>query len=489
MASSTKGPVDNVDTTQNKVIQPNKLTFRSSERSILTICGILILLIFLFDISTMTGYIISILYLIPIIIGAWSPTRRTMYLAAVTSSILTIIAIPLKPAGDIQFAFFNRPVSLIAIWLAVLLEDQYISRQKRAEEAIKQSEQRLRYHVENSPMAVVEWDSKFIVTHWAGAAEKIFGWTSLETVGRPIMELNLIYQEDVPLVQRTMANLTDGKSTQVVSANRNITKDGRILYCTWYNSVVIDERGEMASVLSLVSDNTAQVRADEELKRSNDELQQFAYVASHDLQEPVRMVINYLSLLERRNKGRLDPKSEEYLNFALDGGVRMRQLISDLLLYSRIDTQGKEFVPVNMQEVVSKTLILLKLPIEESDAEIIVRPLPTIMADESQMMQVMQNLISNALKFRGPDRPVISVSSTQGAKGWTIAVTDNGIGLDMQYADKIFQMFQRLHTGSEYPGTGVGLAVAKKIIDRHGGRIWVESKAGKGATFFFTIPS
>jgi light-regulated signal transduction histidine kinase (bacteriophytochrome) len=244
----------------------------------------------------------------------------------------------------------------------------------------------------------------------------------------------------------------------------------------------------MASVLSLVSDNTAQVKADEELKRSNDELQQFAYVASHDLQEPVRMVINYLSLLERRNKDRLDPKSVEYLNFALDGGVRMRQLISDLLLYSRIDTQGKEIAPVNMQEVVSKTLILLKVPIEESKADVIVNPLPIIMADESQMMQVMQNLISNALKFHGLERPLIRVSSTQGAKEWTFAVKDNGIGLNMRYADKIFQMFQRLHTGSEYPGTGVGLAVAKKIIDRHGGRIWVESEEGKGATFFFTIP-
>lgn len=356
------------------------------------------------------------------------------------------------------------------------------------EEALKQNEQRLRYHVENSPMAVVEWDSKFIVTRWAGAAEKIFGWTSSETVGRPIMDLNLIYQEDMPLVQKTMANLTDGASTQVVSSNRNITKDGRILYCTWYNSVVMDERGAMLSVLSMVSDNTSQVRADEELKRSNYELQQFAYVASHDLQEPVRMVINYLSLFERRNKDRLDPKSQEFLKYAFDGGVRMRQLINDLLLYSRIDTQGKEMAPVDMEEVVSKTLILLKVPMEESKADIIVHPLPTINADESQMIQVMQNLIANALKFHGPERPVIKVSSTQGGKEWTFAVKDNGIGLNMQYADKIFQMFQRLHTKEEYPGTGVGLAVTKKIIERHGGRIWVESEEGKGATFFFTIP-
>ena len=166
----------------------------------------------------------------------------------------------------------------------------------------------------------------------------------------------------------------------------------------------------------------------------------------------------------------------------------MRQLIDDLLEYSRVDTQGREFAPVNMQDVVSKTLAVLKLRIEESNAQVITGSLPVISGDEIQMIRVMQNLIVNAIKFHGPEPPKICVSASEGRNEWTFSVKDNGIGLDMKHADKIFQMFQRLHSRSEYPGTGVGLAVAKKIIERHGGRVWVESEEGKGATFFFTIP-
>jgi len=166
----------------------------------------------------------------------------------------------------------------------------------------------------------------------------------------------------------------------------------------------------------------------------------------------------------------------------------MRELIDDLLLYSRVNTMSKEFISVDMNEVVSRTLKMLRIPIEENKVEIIVNRLPTVTADESQMMQVMQNLIGNSIKFHGPERLLIRISSSQGAKEWTFAVKDNGIGLNMMYADKIFKMFHRLHSVGEYPGTGVGLAVAKKIVERHGGRIWVESEEGKGATFFFTIP-
>jgi light-regulated signal transduction histidine kinase (bacteriophytochrome) len=165
----------------------------------------------------------------------------------------------------------------------------------------------------------------------------------------------------------------------------------------------------------------------------------------------------------------------------------MRELIDDLLEYSRVETKGKSFVPVDMNELVLRTLSILKDAVEKSGAEIIVGDLPTLPIDESQMSQVMQNLISNALKFRGPERPKIVISATKGNGEWTFEVRDNGIGLDMEHSDRIFQMFQRLHTKEVYPGTGVGLAIAKKIVERHGGRIWVESREGEGATFFFTI--
>ncbi len=237
-----------------------------------------------------------------------------------------------------------------------------------------------------------------------------------------------------------------------------------------------------------VQDVTEIRRAEENLMRSNIELQAFAYVASHDLQEPLRMVVSNLSRLEKGYKDQLDPKAQEYIHFAVDGGTRMRSLIDDLLDYSRVDTKGKEFVPVDMHKVVESVLKVLKLPIEENKAEVIVGPLPTISGDKTQMSQVMQNLISNAIKFHGDERPKIEVSSRQNSREWIIAVKDNGIGLKMEYADKIFQMFQRLHTNEKYQGTGVGLAIVKKIIERHGGRIWVESKEGEGSTFTFTLP-
>jgi light-regulated signal transduction histidine kinase (bacteriophytochrome) len=225
-----------------------------------------------------------------------------------------------------------------------------------------------------------------------------------------------------------------------------------------------------------------------ELARSNEELQQFAHVASHDLQEPLRMVINFLTLLEKNYAEELDGNAQEYIRYAVGGGKRMRQLIDDLLIYSRVEMSGKEFAPVDMGAVVARTLDVLGLLIEESETEIIVEPLPTVAGDESQIVQLMQNLIGNAIKFRGPERPRIHISATIGSGEWTFAVKDNGIGLDMNKAGKIFIMFQRQHTKEEYPGSGIGLAISKKIVERHGGRIWVESEEGKGATFFFSIP-
>lgn len=166
----------------------------------------------------------------------------------------------------------------------------------------------------------------------------------------------------------------------------------------------------------------------------------------------------------------------------------MRSLIDDLLQYSRIETKAKPFAPVSMNKVLERVLKILKVPIQENGADLVIEPLPTIMADESQMVQVFQNLISNAIKFRGEDSPKIHVFASQANRDWTFAVQDNGIGMNVAYSDKIFQMFQRLHSAHEYPGTGVGLAIVKKIVERHGGRVWVESEEGKGATFYFTVP-
>lgn len=225
-----------------------------------------------------------------------------------------------------------------------------------------------------------------------------------------------------------------------------------------------------------------------ELTRSNTELEQFAYVASHDLQEPLRMITGYLGLLAKRYKGKLDQDADDFIGFAADGAKRMKVLIGDLLTYSRVGTRGKEFALTDCEAVVVGTLRALQPAIEESAATVTHDPLPTVMGDESQLLQLFQNLVGNAIKYRDSKPPVVHLSCKQEGGSWLFSVRDNGIGIDPQYADRIFVIFQRLHTGEQYAGTGIGLAVCKKIVERHGGKIWVESEPGKGAAFHFTIP-
>jgi signal transduction histidine kinase len=225
-----------------------------------------------------------------------------------------------------------------------------------------------------------------------------------------------------------------------------------------------------------------------QLEHSNKELEQFAYIASHDLQEPLRMVASYTQLLAKRYQGQLDEKADRYIAYAVDGAKRMQQLITDLLAFSRVTTQARELIPTDCQSVLQLALTNLRVSISESGAEVTYDRLPTALAEGAQLTQVFQNLIGNSLKFRGDKVPHVHVSAVNDGTEWTFSVKDNGIGIDPQHAEKIFVMFQRLHTREEYPGTGIGLAIVKKIVERHRGRIWVESEVGKGTTFLFTIP-
>jgi PAS domain S-box-containing protein len=226
-----------------------------------------------------------------------------------------------------------------------------------------------------------------------------------------------------------------------------------------------------------------------ELARSNEELQQFAYVASHDLQEPLRMVASYTQLLARRYKGKLDSDADEFIAFAVDGVNRMQRLIQDLLAYSRVGTKGHDFKPVDTGPALDKALANLKTLMDETGASVTQGTLPRVMGDESQLAQLFQNLVSNALKFRGPTPPRIRVDAERQGDAWRFTVTDNGIGIEPQYFERIFIIFQRLHNKEDYPGTGIGLAICKKIVERHGGRIGLESHPGQGTTFWFTLPA
>ncbi len=258
---------------------------------------------------------------------------------------------------------------------------------------------------------------------------------------------------------------------------------------------------ENSEVLSAVADiitqgverrraeETLRLRA-EELARSNEELQQFAYVASHDLQEPLRMVASYTQLLARRYRGRLDADADEFIAYAVEGVTRMQRLIQDLLTYSRVGTRGRELKPCEAAPVVRRVVENLQTMLDETKGEVKVGPLPAVLADEFQLTQLFQNLLANALKFHGHVPPQVEVAAEpQGRDAWRFTVRDNGLGIDPQYFDRIFIIFQRLHGREEYPGTGIGLAICKKIVERHGGRIGVESRPGEGSTFWFTLPA
>lgn len=262
-----------------------------------------------------------------------------------------------------------------------------------------------------------------------------------------------------------------------------------------YTSRPLYEGNRIAGAVVIYRDITQRKNAEEELKklleelaRSNRELEQFAYVASHDLQEPLRMVASYVQLLERKYKGSLDEKADKYIFFSVDGVRRMQKLIDGLLAYSRV-SRGSEFTPIDANKVLDEAVANLSASIRESHANVTRDELPSVVADETQLSQVFQNLIANAIKFRKREvEPAVHVSAKRAGAEWIFSVNDNGIGIEPQYYDRIFQIFQRLHSRDEYPGTGIGLSLCKRIIERHGGRIWLESAPGKGATFFFTIP-
>jgi PAS domain S-box-containing protein len=229
-------------------------------------------------------------------------------------------------------------------------------------------------------------------------------------------------------------------------------------------------------------------RTAEELARSNRDLEQFAYVASHDLQEPLRAVSGYIQLLQQRYAGKLDDKASQYIDGAVDGAVRMQKLITDLLTFSRVGTRGRTLEWTDLSKVLDSTLENLKVGIQEANAKIANDPLPKLKVDPTQIAQLFQNLIGNAIKFRSKQTPEIHIGAKKRQDSWLFSIQDNGIGIDPLYTERIFMIFQRLHTRRRYPGTGIGLALCKKIIERHGGKIWVKSSPEKGSTFYFTLP-
>jgi PAS domain S-box-containing protein len=366
---------------------------------------------------------------------------------------------------------------------------------RRMAEALRASEERLAGILELAADAIISVDEAQQITRFNAAAERVFGYQAEEVLGQP---LDLLLPERFAQAHRQhIRDFAEGAEVARRMGEhqelRGRRKDGSEFPLEASISKLV--QGGETVFTTILRDITERVEVEERLKqrtealaRSNAELQQFAYVASHDLQEPLRMVSSFTQLLAKRYQGKLDAQADEYIAFAVDGAARMQVLINDLLLYSRVETQGQPFAPTDSGEVLAAALTNLKIALEESEAVVTHDPLPIVMSDETQLGQVFQNLIANAIKFRNEIPPEVHISARKTEDYWLFSVRDNGIGIAPEFFERIFIIFQRLYTKEEYPGTGIGLAVCKRIVERHRGRIWVESQPGEGATLYFTLP-
>lgn len=352
----------------------------------------------------------------------------------------------------------------------------------------RRAQERFELVVEASPSAMIMIDAARRIRLVNRRAEELFGYSRAEFIGQPIEML--VPERYRPGHPDHVAAFVARPEARPMGAGRElfgVRKDG-VEVPVEIGLTPIDAPDGHFVVASII-DITERKRAEDELRRSNAELEQFAYVASHDLQEPLRMVANYTELLAQRYGGQLDERADKYIRYASDGARRMQRLVADLLAYSRVGSQGKALAPVDAAQVLAAVTHSLQRLMREAGAMVETGPLPRVMADEGQLHQLLQNLISNAIKFRSEAPPRVRVSAEPGGLRWTFRVTDNGIGIDMQYAQRIFQMFQRLHELGRYEGSGIGLAIAKRIVERHGGTIWIDSVPGQGSTVAFTLPA
>ncbi len=360
-----------------------------------------------------------------------------------------------------------------------------------ADDALRASEIRYRRLFETTKDGILILDAETgLVVDVNPFLIELLGYSQETFLGKKIWDLGFF--KDIVANQDNFAELQQKEYLRYDDMPLE-TKDGRRIEVEFISNayLVNHQKVIQCNIRDITERKRIESKLQEtvaELQRSNNDLQQFAYVASHDLQEPLRMVSSYTQLLAERYENQLDDKAKKYIHYVVDGALRMQLLINDLLTYSRIGTKGNPMEPVDVHAVLGEAINNLKGSIDETKAIITNDDLPELRADAFQLVQLFQNLIGNAVKFRGTELPHIHLTASDKGKEWLFAVRDNGIGIDPQFADKIFIIFQRLHTREEYPGSGIGLAICKKIVERHGGRIWFESEPGKGSTFYFTIP-
>lgn len=405
--------------------------------------------------------------------------------------------------------FVVRAFPLEEQQIGMIFED--VTERKLAEGALRLYERKLLFHVQQTPIGVIEWNTDLTILEWNNTAEKIFGYSKEETVGKRATDL-ITTAEAKDEFCETLQNLLEQK-TSVVTTIENINSSNKIIVCEWHITPLVDEFGNVIGITALVADITRRTEAEQvlsefnaRLEQSNRELQDFAFVASHDLQEPLRKIQAFGDRLKARYASVLADEGRDYLDRMQSAAKRMQTLINDLLAFSRVTTKAQPFVKVDLTHIANEVISDLEIHIQQVGAQIKVNDLPTIDADPLQMRQLLQNLLSNSLKFhRAEVSPLIQIqgrllkpsevspllqSSDRPFTGTVcqVEVTDNGIGFDEKYLDRIFTVFQRLHGRNEYEGTGVGLAICRKIAERHSGLITARSKPGEGTTFIIVLP-
>ena len=363
---------------------------------------------------------------------------------------------------------------------------------RKFEKALRDSEERYRTLALVSPVSIFRTNQEGFIIY----ANK--QWCEISGIGlsnaRRTHWTGVIEPADRQLVL-SLWEKTIRCSLPFKSEFRLQQSDGAVIWVIGQVAAETGPEGQTTGYVGTLTDISSLKRAEEalqqrtiELERSNKALDQFASITSHDLQEPLRMVSSYVQLLEKNYRDRLDPSANQFIQFAVDGAARMHGLIQDLLVFSRLGTQAIEFNPVDCEQILEETLQNLEVSIRENDAVITHDPLPVVQADKSQLRQLFQNLLTNAIKFRGEAPPVIHVTANPSDEEWIFSFKDNGIGIEPEFFERIFEIFQRLHPKDEYPGTGIGLAICQKIVERHSGRTWLESEPGKGSSFYFSLP-
>lgn len=417
-----------------------------------------------------------------IVKGGYSGLLRGRLVAA---AILLPIVVQALSAWIV--ASFDVPAAvgraLVAVILGIVLTHE-ILHASRLHQRSQELSARLGAIIESSEDAIVGKDLDGIIVSWNESAERLFGYRETEILGQT---LDKLIPSDRPEEERIiLASILRGQRLQSFETRR-VRKDGVEVDVSVTVSPILAPDGSITGISSITRDISALVNINAQLRQSNVELEQFAYVASHDMREPLRMVANYAALLEEHCEGELDETAQRYLHHVSQGAMRMQQMIGDLLTYSRVDPQGQPLTPTPLDPVLRMVAALYRDPLQECGGELTWKEMPIVLGDDVQLGQVFQNLIGNAIKFRSEQPLRIIIDAREDGGMWTFRVADNGIGFETDHAERIFDMFQRLNSRSAYPGSGIGLAIVRRVIERHGGATWIASQPGQGTEVFFTL--